>query len=67
MKQVHSFLQGSPEWLAHRSKYMNASDASAAMGLSRFKARSDLMREMATGLTEDHDSSTLERFARGHE
>ena len=67
MKQTHSFLQGSPEWAEHRRKYLNASDASAAMGLSRFKTRSELMRDMATGITVEHDAATLARFAKGHE
>ena len=67
MKQTHSFLQGSPEWAEHRRKYLNASDASAAMGLSRFKTRSELMRDMATGITVEHDDATLARFAKGHE
>jgi len=67
MRQAHSFLQGSPEWEEHRRKYLNASDASAAMGLSRFKTRSELMRDMATGITVEHDAATLARFAKGHE
>lgn len=67
MKKTHSFLQGSPEWSEHRRKYLNASDASAAMGLSRFKTRSELMRDMATGITVEHDAATLARFAKGHE
>lgn len=67
MKQTHSFLQGSPEWATHRSKYFNASDASAAMGISRYKSRGKLIQEIATGITVEYDDATLARFSKGHE
>lgn len=67
MKQTRSFLQGSPEWATHRSKYFNASDASAAMGISRYKSRGKLIQEIATGITVEYDDATLARFSKGHE
>lgn len=67
MKQTHSLVQGTPEWASHRAKYFNASDAAAAAGLSKYKSRGELLREKATGITPEHDSATLARFARGHE
>lgn len=67
MKQTYSFLQGSTEWAAHRSKYFNASDTSAAMGISRYKSRSKLIQEIATGIVVEYDEATLARFEKGHE
>lgn len=67
MKQTHTVVQGTPEWAAHRAKFLNASDAAAAAGLSKYKTRSELLREKATGLAPEHDSATLARFAKGHE
>lgn len=67
MKQTHTLVQGTPEWAAHRTKFFNASDAAASAGLSKYKSRTELLREKATGITPEHDSATLARFARGHE
>ncbi len=65
--KVLNLQQGSPEWLAHRSKYFNASDTSAAMGISRYKSRSKLIQEIATGIVVEYDEATLARFEKGHE
>jgi putative phage-type endonuclease len=67
MKQTHTLIQGSPEWAEHRSKYFNASDAASAAGISKYKSRAKLLREKATGFTQEYDSATLARFAKGHE
>lgn len=65
MKTI-SLLQNSPEWHAHRAQHWNASEAPAMLGLSSYKTRSQLVREIATGVTPDHDEGTLQRFADGH-
>lgn len=65
MKTVN-ILQGSPEWHDHRAQHFNASDAPAMLGVSPYKSRAQLVREIATGVTPDHDPATLQRFADGH-
>lgn len=64
--QIVNLVQGSPEWLAHRTQHFNASDSPAMMGVSPYKTRSQLLHELATGLTADVDSGTQRRFDDGH-
>lgn len=59
--------QGSPEWHAHRRQYRNASDAPAMMGVSPYKTRSELLREIATGYVPDVDSAKQRIFDAGHQ
>ncbi|MBB5737179.1 putative phage-type endonuclease [Xanthomonas arboricola] len=65
MKTV-DLIQGTPEWHAHRATHLNASDAPAMLGCSPYKTRAQLVREVATGIGEEHDDATLQRFADGH-
>jgi len=65
MKTVE-LIQGSPEWLAHRAQHFNASDAPAMMGVSPYKTRAELLREMHTGVAADVDIATQKRFDNGH-
>lgn len=65
--QMIELQQGTQAWLEHRSKFFNASEASAALGLSRYKTRQQLMREKATGVVPEVDEATQRRFDRGHE
>ena len=67
MKQTHTLVQGTPEWSLHRSKFFNASDASAMLGLSKYKSRTELLREIKTGIIPEYNSATMARFAKGHE
>lgn len=64
--QIVNLIQGTPEWHAHRAKHFNASDAPAMMGCSSYKTRSELVKELATGLTADIDPATQRRFDDGH-
>lgn len=64
--KIHQLTQGSPEWLAYRRQHFNASDAPAMMGCSPYKTRSELLHEMATGLTAEVDPATQRRFDNGH-
>lgn len=66
MKTIN-VTQGSPEWLALRTNHNTASEASAMMGCSPYKTRSQLLKEKHTGLTEDVDAATQKRFDRGHQ
>lgn len=58
--------QGSVEWLAHRAQHFNASDAPAMLGVSPYKTRAQLLREMHTGVSVDVDIATQKRFDNGH-
>ncbi len=63
----HDVIQGSPEWLALRSNYKTASEASAVMGASKYMTRDELLRQKATGHTPDVSSAKQDLFDRGHE
>ena len=62
----HDLIQGSPEWLAHRRQFFNASDAPVMMGCSPYKTLAQLLHEMHTGMTLDVNSATQRRFDDGH-
>lgn len=62
----HDLIQGSPEWMAHRAQYFNASDAPAMVGCSPYKTRTQLLHELHTGLVPEVDSATQRRFDDGH-
>ena len=58
--------QGSPEWAAHRARSLNASELSAAMGLSSYITRSAiLVKQKATGIAPEIDAATQHRFNKG--
>lgn len=61
-----NLIQGSTEWKAHRATAYNASDAPAMLGISKYKTRSDLIKERATGITPDVNDSTQRLFNDGH-
>jgi putative phage-type endonuclease len=63
---IVNLVQGTTEWHEHRAKHFNASDAPAMMGVSKYKTRSELLKEMATGLKPEVDSFTQKRFDDGH-
>lgn len=65
--QIVNLVQGSPEWHAHRAQHFNASDAPAMMGASSYKSRSELIKELATGITPEVDAGTQRRFDDGHQ
>lgn len=64
--QIVNLIQGSTEWHAHRAKHFNASDAPAMMGCSSYKSRSELIKELATGIGQEIDPATQRRFDDGH-
>lgn len=63
---IVNLIQGSPEWHAHRATRFNASEAPAMMGASKYKTRSDYLREKATGITENIDPAKQRLFDAGH-
>lgn len=58
--------QGTAEWHAHRARHFNASDAPAMLGVSPYKTRAELLREMHTGMTAEVDAVTQRLFDDGH-
>lgn len=64
--RVVQLIQGTPAWHAHRAQHWNASDAPAMLGLSPYKTRAQLLRECATGVSEEVDDATQKRFDAGH-
>ncbi len=63
---IHNLVQSSPEWLAHRSKYRNASDAPAMMNVSAYTTRDQLLKRLSTGITGETDRFTQTIFDNGH-
>ncbi|KRD71401.1 YqaJ viral recombinase family protein [Lysobacter sp. Root96] len=61
-----NLIQGTPEWAAHRATHWNASDAPAMLGVSAYKTRAQLLREIATGVAAEVDEATQWRFDQGH-
>lgn len=64
---IVNLQQGSSEWLAHRKQFLNASDAPAMMACSSYKTRAELVKELATGLSQEVDAATQRRFDAGHQ
>lgn len=58
--------QGSQQWLQIRAQHFTASEAPAMLGLSKYKTRQELLREKATGLTEEVDANKQRLFDAGH-
>lgn len=65
--QLVNLVQGSADWHAHRRNHFNASDAPAMMGCSAYKKRSELVKELATGIVPEVDAATQRRFNDGHQ
>lgn len=64
--QSHNLIQGTPEWLAYRRDHFNASDAPAMMGVSPYKTRAALLRELSTGIAPEVTDQQQYLFGRGH-
>lgn len=64
--KIVQLIQNTPEWHAHRASHWNASDAPAMLGVSPYKTRAALLRELATGIGADVDAATQQRFDDGH-
>ncbi len=64
--EIINVQQGSAEWLAVRAKYFTASEAAAAMGLSKYMARDQLLRQKSSGILEEVDAQKQRLFDQGH-
>lgn len=65
--KIVDLIQGSTEWLEHRDKFKNASEAPVIMGASPYKTRGSLLREKKTGDRPEHSVHTEALFQRGHD
>lgn len=65
-RTTHDVKQGTGPWLRLREGYNTASEAPAALGVSRYVTRADLLRRKHTGITPEPDAATLGRFEAGH-
>lgn len=65
-RTTHQVQQGTGPWLRLREGYNTASEAPAALGVSRYVTRAELLRRKHTGITPEPDAATLGRFAAGH-
>ncbi|MEW5248886.1 YqaJ viral recombinase family protein [Microbulbifer sp. 2201CG32-9] len=65
--QILNLTQGSVEWHAARVNYFTASEAPAMMGESKYKTRSQFIKEKATGLSEGITDAQYRLFQKGHE
>lgn len=65
--RVLNLVQGSAEWHKVRSAHFTASEATAMLGLSKYKSRTQLLKEKATGKTPEITSQQERIFAAGHE
>lgn len=59
--------QGSDRWHAARKGCFCASEAAAALGLSKYTTRDELLRQKATGLTEEVSPAKQRIFDAGHQ
>ena len=58
--------QGSDRWHAARKGCFCASEAAAALGLSKYTSRDELLRQKATGLAEEVSPAKQRLFDAGH-
>ncbi|WP_019558519.1 lambda-exonuclease family protein [Thioalkalivibrio sp. ALE12] len=65
--KILNIQQGSQEWLDARAKYRTASDAPAMMGVSSHTSRQELLRQKATGDTQEVSPQLQRVFDKGHE
>lgn len=64
---THDVQQGTGPWLRLREGFFTASEAPAALGVSKYVTRSELLRRKYTGTAEDPSPATLAKFRAGHD
>ncbi len=65
-RTTHPVQQGTGPWLALRESHCTASEAPAALGVSKYVTRSELLRRKHTGVGAEPDGAMLGRFQAGH-
>lgn len=66
-RTTHDVQQGTGAWLRLREGFFTASEAPAALGVSKYVSRSELLRQKHTGVAPEHSPATLGKFAAGHD
>lgn len=66
-RKTLNLVQGTDAWHQHRASHYGASEAPAMMGASKYRTRSELLREKATGLTAEVSEQQQRLYDRGHE
>lgn len=59
--------QGTLAWLQERQLRRTASEAPAALGVSKFMDRNELLKQKHSGITEEVGGAKQALFDRGHE
>ena len=65
-RATHAVQQGTGPWLRLREGFNTASEAPAALGVSKYVTRAQLLRQKFTRVPEEHSPATLGKFAAGH-
>lgn len=65
-RTTHGVQQGTGPWLRLREGFFTASEAPAAIGVSKYTTRAELLRQKHTGVAKEYDQSTLAKFRAGH-
>ena len=67
MKILQNIRQGDAAWHAARAHHLCASEAAAALGVSKYTTRAELLRQKATGVTPEVSPQQQRIFDAGHE
>ncbi len=66
MKILQNIRQGDAAWHTARAQHLCASEAAAALGVSKYTTRAELLRQKATGITPEVTPDQQRLFDRGH-
>lgn len=64
--EILNLVQSSPDWHAARKGCFCASEAAAAMGVSKYQTRDELLHQKHTGLAPEVDAAKQRLFDAGH-
>ena len=64
--EILNLVQSSPDWYAARAKHFCASEAAAAMSVSKYQTRDELLHQKHTGLAPEVDAAKQRLFDAGH-
>ena len=64
--EILNLVQGSPDWHAARKGCFCASEAAAAMSVSKYQTRDELLHQKHTGLAPEVDAAKQRLFDAGH-
>ena len=67
MNILQNIRQGDAEWLSVRAQHLCASEAAAALGVSKYTTRAELLRQKATGIVAEVSPQQQRIFDAGHE